>query len=252
MINIDLAGEVYSVVNNWSDLTLKRYIEIQKICDKAPKKLKYVFDLHYNNKGDELKDLDISITEQEKTFPTFYGKIICALSDMPKKQMNRIMAEDREDMFWKYFSKFVMGALIAAVDVEPVENDSFTFELDEGDENYEECKFAFGEYRLPKSKEVMGKKRPFGYLETIQFTEASYLKINMMEFDAGDYSKLANIVSILCLKDGEEYDEDVCLERAKAFKFLTMDIVWDVFFYLYGSTIVCQIYSLQSTQEDPQ
>ena len=31
---------------------------------------------------------------------------------------------------------------------------------------------------------------------------------------------------------GEEYDEDVCLKRAEEFRQLTMDIAWDVFFYL--------------------
>ena len=71
-----------------------------------------------------------------------------------------------------------------------------------------------------------------GYISTIQFTEAADLDLYMRDLDDKNYSVLANIVSIICLKEGEEYDEEVCLKRAEKFKDVTMDIAWDVFFYL--------------------
>ena len=96
----------------------------------------------------------------------------------------------------------------------------------------EDFKFEGETYVLPKKRTVLGEEREMGYISTIQFTEAADLDLYMRDLDDKNYSVLANIVSIICLKEGEQYDEEVCLKRAEKFKDVTMDIAWDVFFYL--------------------
>lgn len=225
MIRLDLYGENFNIKSDWAELTGHEFLEVQKVCHKSPKKFKDILKAQYSGDKERLADLELSTREAEKTFPKFYGDFICALSDIPKSSMKKILKEDRELIFWEYLYKFAMGCLIAPVDVHPMEEDSFEFKS----EKYPQFN---GEYFIPKTKKNIMDEVKMGKISTIQFTESTDLKISMMTLDEETYHKIFNIVAILCLKEDEEYDEDVCLERAEAFRELTMDIVWSVFFYL--------------------
>jgi hypothetical protein len=218
MIKIKVLDEEYDVIDSWSDITLREFIEIQKLCDNAPKKLQKLLGHVYLGQTDEIESMEFSDREQLKTFPKFYGNMLGLVSSIPKKIINQIDFESRQQFFNTYLLKFAIGALYTPVDIPDVTVDSFDFEGDT--------------YVLPKSRNVLGEERPMGYASTVQFTEASDIDIYMRDLDKKDYSVLANIVSILCLKEGEEYDEETCLRRAEKFMELKMDIVWDVFFYL--------------------
>jgi hypothetical protein len=225
MILLTILEENYEVVSGWEELTGHQFLSLQKICDKAPKKLKDVLRMHYDQDEEALKEVELSVNESEKTFPKFYGDFICALSDIPKKVMNKIFKDDREHIFWEHLSKFAIGCLVAPIDVPKVTTERFTFKS----EKYPEFD---GEYILPKSSYVLGETRFMGKISTIQFTESADIRANMIKLGEGDYSAAFNIVSIMCMKEGEEYDDELTSKRAEAFKELTMDIVWDVFFYL--------------------
>lgn len=240
MIKLEFLGKEYEIINEWSELKGEDYLSIQKISDEAPKKFKEMLKAHYFQDQDRLNEIKLSVRESEKTFPKFYGDFICAISNISKDEMKKILKETREHIFWNYAYKFAMGCLIAPVDIEKFELDEFQFVSD----NYPEHN---GTYLLPKSTRTVNDKIKLGRISTIQFTESADLKSSMISLDEGDYHKIFNIVSILCLKEGEEYDEQVSLERAEAFKELTMDIVWDVFFYLASlnsmSKSIMELYS---------
>jgi hypothetical protein len=236
MVTIEYLGKEYDVKSGWDELTIREFVQLQKVVNKAPTKLKEILGLLYQGKQDEVSNMELSTREASKTFPKFYGDMMVACSTISSKDINKAMPSAREEFFKKYLIKFAFGCLIAPVDVPAVDREDFEFD---------------GEvYPLPKSRKVMGKERPMGKISTIQFTEAADLDIAMREYDEGDYSKLANIVSILCTKEGEEYDEDVCLDRAEKFMDLTMDIVWDVFFYLDELWSLSTLHTLQSSLEE--
>jgi hypothetical protein len=44
MIKIKVLDEEYDVIDSWSDITLREFIEIQKLCDNAPKKLQKLIE----------------------------------------------------------------------------------------------------------------------------------------------------------------------------------------------------------------
>ena len=218
MIKIKAQDEEYDLINDWSDMSIAKFLEVQRICDKAPEKLKKLIGHVYFGEKEQIEKMNFSNREQLKTFPKFYGDILEELSNIPNKVLKTMDFETRVVYFNTHLIKFVIGCLYAPVDVPEITTDKFEFE---------------GEtYVLPKSRSVLGNERPMGYISTIQFTESADLDIYMRDLDDKNYSVLPNIVSILCLKEGEEYDEDVCLKRAEEFRQLTMDIAWDVFFYL--------------------
>ena len=85
-------------------------------------------------------------------------------------------------------------------------------------------------YLLPESRISLGEKQPAAYLEAVQFTESADLEYYSKEMEGGKFQAATNIISILCLKDGEQYDEEVSLKRAEQFKGLPMNVCWEVFF----------------------
>jgi len=295
MIKIDVLDEQYDVITEWSELTIEKFVKVQQIVDNAPKKLKDIIGYIYTNDKKELESIELSKNESLKTFPKFYGDMLGVLCDIDRKIINQIDRDSREQFFNVYLIKFAIGCLYAPIDIEPSGLDSFDFEgdtyyfprakkvldkerpmgylstiqfteaadldvymngLDNKPSGLDSFDFEGDTYYFPRAKKVLDKERPMGYLSTIQFTEAADLDVYMNGLDNKDYSVLANICAILCVKDNEEYDEDVMLERAERFKQLPMNIAWDVFFYLgellttYTKTIVP--YSLEKVKLNMQ
>lgn len=232
MVTVKISNVEYNIKDEWDEITLEEFVHLQQICDKAPKKLKDIMHLVLEGKTDEISSVELSDREKVKTFPKFYGDLLVELSDIPKKVVNTIDSVSRETFFYTYLSKVAISCMHHPVDIPEVPRDSFDFVSSDKNLSLEMKELINGKYILPKSKEVLGEDRPLGYISTMQFTESSDLDLYMRGLDKKDYTMISNIVSILCVKEGEEYDEDISLARAKHFKHLTMDIVWDVFFYL--------------------
>ena len=66
---------------------------------------------------------------------------------------------------------------------------------------------------------------------------------------------MANIIAILCRPKDEQYDEAKSLKRAETMSELSMDIVWEIFFYLssayntLGDTLLTYLKELESTKQ---
>lgn len=241
MVTVKILDEEYNIKDEWDEITLQEFVRLQEICDKAPKKLKDIMLLILEGKADEVSEIKLTEREEFKVFPKFYGDILKELSDIPKNVINVIDLDSRRVFFYEYLLKFSISCLYYPMDIPEITKDYFEFKS--------ENEVVNGKYILPKAKKVLGEDRLMGFISTVQFTEASDLDVYMRSLDKKNYSVLANIVSILCVKEGEEYDEDISLKRAEEFKTLTMDVVWDVFFYLSELLNLYGDYILSSSKE---
>ena len=254
MINITIDNNPYKVVEQWSEMTLLKAIELSLIVNSMPPRLKAVYDLM--SQGGEDLDKNIaewsaSITDEEflKLFPLFYGKVIECLTDIPADVIEHVNRSERDVFYKNYCEKFVFGLLYFPVDYQYKSPASFTHNDIE--------------YFLPETKNIMGVEKPFFDRTAIEFTESADLEIYSKQLEAGKWEVAANIISILCRPlvrldveykmELEKYNEETCLQRAEEFKSLTMDIVFEVFFclakHIHLSTQRTVISSLESLVE---
>lgn len=82
------------------------------------------------------------------------------------------------------------------------------------------------------------------------YIEATQLDLNTKYLENGRFDVLPEQMAILCRKDLEEFDEDAIEEKTKAFKKLTMDIVWEFAFFLNkrNKTLMQGILTLKAEQ----
>lgn len=225
MIHLEINGNIYKAFEKWDEITLEKAVEIHALCKKEiPHRLNKLYQaMAFDNNEKELQDVTSQITEKDliKHFPLFYGKVIGLMSDIPQEVIEHLNAGERKAFYDKYCFSFLYGILLAPVNYNYKSIKSFEFE----DKTY----------WLPETKMVMGAERPFFDRTIIEFTEAADLQVLAKDLEGGKYDVAANIVSILCrpkTENGviEKYNELICIERAEAFKKLTMDIVFEVFF----------------------
>ena len=91
--------------------------------------------------------------------------------------------------------------------------------------------FDFEEERYFFPKDNM-KKNTFG-----DYIEATQLDMNVEKLTNGRFDVLPEQMAILCKTMDEEVDLDNIDEKAKKFKNLTMDIVWEFSFFLNRRTV---------------
>ncbi len=226
MVDLIINNKIYQFKTEWEDMTIQEAIDIRRLIDDIPEKLKTVYECYATkrNKKNEaqLEKKLISalskITKEDevKVFPVFYGDIIMALSNIPKSVMKRILWLGRTQFYDKMCIKIVTGLLWEPKKVEPLA--SFEFEGIE--------------YFCPTEKKMLNEVRPMGHAESVEFAESSDLEIFARKIEGGQYSVLTNIISILYRPKGEAYNEDVSLKRAEKFGELDMRIGFGVFFYL--------------------
>ena len=213
MIHITVDKD-YEVRDQWEEITIDEACTLYKLLEEAPK----LKGLYSCKDEEELSEKYGELTNKEhiKDFPKFYGKVICLLSDMSEETAEQILWHDRTAFYTKYLQSLVMGLVHLPIDYKPKNIKDFTFKGDT--------------YLLPKSRILLGEKQPAAYLEAVQFTESADLEYYSKEMEGGKFQAATNIISILCLKDGEQYDEEVSLKRAEQFKELPMNVCWEVFF----------------------
>ena len=266
-------GEVHHerwMYEGWHEIPVKKAEQLYEVCKDMPQQLRQRYELMIQEQTPSVKhkigELEKEITHKQliKEFPVFYGNVICALSTISKKDMKRCFPEWRAVVYREHFSSYVIGILFQAYDYDHKEIKEFTFNHGKYD--------AMGRlkkkgkditYVFPRSREVLDQDRPMGQSSAIEFAEAADLRVFSAELEGGVFSRVANIVSILCrpeitkkisdlteeekdhdvvknaLKEAkgktvtfiEIYDEQTCLDRAEEFDNLTMDVIWEVFFY---------------------
>ena len=252
MIVLSINNNEYKAYEAWKEIPLSLAIEIHKLLfAELPSRLKDIYDIisqpvvtpeQIEERDNELVKWYDSISNEEviKIFPTFYGKVIALLTDIPAEVIEMIDRSQRDMFYKKYCEKFVFGILHYPADYESKNIKSFT---------YKDV-----EYFLPETKEVLGVEKPFFDRTAIEFTECADLEYFSKEMEAGKYEYAANIISIICrpkrnktisetgevvgVQIIEPYNEQTSLLRAKEFVNLTMDVVHGVFFCLQKHIIL--------------
>lgn len=222
---LEINNESFVIIEKWQDMKLDKAIRLHSLCKtEMPKKLEAIYNAStLDDKAKSTTDLIESITNLEYSvdFPTFYGKVISLLSDIPLNVLEKCTAGDRKAIYEKCCYKFVIGVLFEPID--------YTFKQIK---SFEYMKTV---YYLPETKNIQGQPRPFFDRTAIEFTESADLQKYSSELNGGKYEVAANIIAILCRPKNnegvlEKYNEKTCLDRATEFKNLPMDIVFEVFF----------------------
>ena len=210
MVNIEI-DKRYQIPENWSEMPDTMASAIFQV--PIPSKLKEFYDhkMLQNPKEEPV----ISKKDLMKTFPAYYGQVLEKMG-ISAEITPRILATDRIWFYQNYCLKFVLG-LHYWPDYEPKKPE---YIVHNGEKLY-----------FPKSKEVFGNEIPMAYTTAFEWSEAMDLEMAADEFKGGKYEIGRTIASILLRPQGEAYDEDVSLERAKGMN-LNMDTVWEVFFCL--------------------
>lgn len=256
MLVLTINNKDYKAFDNWNQMPLSIAVKLNTlITESLPASIKELYAITAKGGEDvakELSDMAATITDEQliKEFPIFYGKAIAILTTIPEDVINHIGPSDRSLFYKKYCESFVFGILHYAVDYNIEKIKSFTHN---GIELF-----------LPVTKEVMGQERPFFDRSAIEFTESADLEIASKQMAGGKFEMATNIIAILCRpkiqvpENGSEYlepyNEERCLERAKEFTELPMNIVFEVFFcltqHLHLSQQITLISSLKEIVKD--
>jgi len=196
MLVIDINGKQKDIPSDWKEMTLEYYCGIYQILQKYKR-------TEEQDKSDEGKDLTKFFFTQEIKM---YNELFCYMTGMSKENVKKVKTEEIE-------------AVISSLDnileeYKPKGITNFEFE---GDIYYFPMNFfregTFGEY-----------------------IESTQLEMNTEYLKNGRFDILPEQMAILCKSVDEEVDLDNIDDKAKAFKRLTMDIVWEFAFFLNRQT----------------
>lgn len=232
MIRVRVNRAEYLIPSHWHDLTIGQAARLSSL--EMPSGLAEVYREIFN-RGDQSEDehrrkvlrleAEMEPEMRYKAIPKYYRDVVGVLSDIPGEILDKTDINSITHVYMTYFRRFVEGVNFTPDDFTPELIKSFDFE---------------GEtYYLPKSKKVFGEDVPMSDAMALEFTESADLMVHLARMSRErDFSRCANLVSILCRPDGEQYNEDTSLQRAERFKRLTMDVVWNVFFSLIVSSAI--------------
>lgn len=228
MYLLEINNITYRLKQGWHEITINEAIEIMKIINKMPERLREYYDLILKQQTKDVKAKIIkwheliTVEEQKKIFPTFYGKMLYKLSNIPQNVINRVDWQNRTDIFHHKVDN--------SISCESVVIGMLSFPFDYEIQDIKQFEFDKEILLLPLTKFVLNEERPMADEDAIVFTEAADLEIFSEKLAGGLYEYAPNIVSILCRPKGEKYDEEKALKRAEKMGKLTMDIFWEVFF----------------------
>jgi len=228
------------IAQDWGDISLSKCIQLNKVIAEMPKSLIEI----YKEKGEKKENL-LSQAENEgltiKEFPVFYGKVIEILTDIDAKTL---ISEHRTELYHRFLLKFVIDSY-HGFSTDMLMGESFVWGGpvidDKGFYIYEKGDYQLIEketYYFPTSEIKMGTTVPFCSESAEVFTESADLMIAAKKVANNQYDYVKNIVSILCRKKDEIYDENVMLARADLFENLPMSVVWRVFFYIMNASSI--------------
>jgi len=174
----------YNLITNWEDLGYKRCADLDDYIKSLPEWVKMMLMDEEPPEGSPVDPL--------KMFEV-YAKCLEILSDIPYDVLSHVAFMDLLPTF--DFIRALVVSMLGNVYVDLHDIDGFVY-----DNEY---------YALPVSDtDITGAVVPCAEITALEFCEASDLH------QAG-YRYAGNIVSILCHKTGEKYDEKICKERGK-------------------------------------
>lgn len=231
MILVNIGEKEYRIKNEWQDYTLRDAIDVYKAISNAPKTMQ---ELYKATTQEELDEIEITSEEMARAFPKWYGEMITLCSDIPEDVMKKVYTPDRTIIFKSYLDAIVKGLVHYPEDIEMIT----------------EFEWEGVVYKLPESRTILGEEQLGDNTIALQWTEVSDLEYFTQGLEGGKYEFAANIISILCLPEGEEYDEDVSLKRSEMFMDLPMNIVHGVFFSTLDYINKCNQRMIRSLAED--
>ena len=197
MLVLEINGKKKEIPCQWNEMTIDFYCGLYQIINKY----KVTDEQIEDDKGKNLEKF--YFTQETKMYKEIF-------SYMTKVPLNDVEKANMEDVL----------AVINSLDnimteYKPTGVDSFMFEGE---------KYYF----------------PFEFLKTSTFGE--YIEANQLELSTqylknGRFDILPEQMAILCKTMDEEVDLDNIDEKAKKFKNLTMDIVWEFSFFLNKRTM---------------
>ena len=232
MIVLKLNGTTYKAVSDWSDMTISQAAALLSI--RMPDTLKDIYT-QYRNPGNlspeenkkRIEELEVSMSfeDQHKNLPMYFSHVIEALSDIPGDILKKTDINSIKVLYHTYMKQFVEGVHFYPLGYQYHDISSFDFR---------------GEtYYLPVNREIFAEAVPMVDVTALEFCESADLMIHVSTLSTQrEFSRVANIIAILCRPKGEEYNETVSLERAKDFLELPMDLCWNVFFSLITPLII--------------
>jgi hypothetical protein len=235
--------EIYQAPQDWTEVTLKKFIALCNI--EIPEKLRNLWvasasenDEEYNKASDQIK-----YKELEKEFPTYYGKVMKLLTNIPQSVIDLIHGPTREEFFNKHLRYFIYSSFARY----PVFFKDGKTEL--YDPPYKES-FTLNKkvYFLPENLKVYGEEIPMGKEKAITFAEASDIEVALRDMAEGAANRLPMFVAIYCREKGEEYDEEKVMKRADDFLDLPMEEVWRVFFCIFRRLEQFQTFTQESSK----
>lgn len=197
MLVITVNKKEKHIPSQWEEMTIDFYCGLYQIINKY----KRTEEQEENDKGKNLEKFYFS--QETKMYKEIFSYMTeTPLEDVEKANMEDVMAviNSLDNIMQEYKPKGI---------------DSFMFEGE---------KYYF----------------PFEFLKTSTFGE--YIEANQLELSTqylknGRFDILPEQMAILCKTVDEEVDLDNIDEKAKKFKNLTMDIVWEFSFFLNRRTV---------------
>ena len=197
MLVLEINGKKKEIPCQWNEMTIDFYCGLYQIINKY----KVTDEQIEDDKGKTLEKF--YFTQESKRYKEIFSYMTkVPLNDVEKANMEDVMAviNSLDNIMTEY---------------KPTGVDSFMFEGE---------KYYF----------------PFEFLKTSTFGE--YIEANQLELSTqylknGRFDILPEQMAILCKTMDEEVDLDNIDEKAKKFKNLTMDIVWEFSFFLNKRTM---------------
>ena len=197
MLVLEINGKKKEIPCQWNEMTIDFYCGLYQIINKY----KVTDEQIEDDKGKNLEKF--YFTQETKMYKEIFSYMTkVPLNDVEKANMEDVMAviNSLDNIMTEY---------------KPTGVDSFMFEGE---------KYYF----------------PFEFLKTSTFGE--YIEANQLELSTqylknGRFDILPEQMAILCKTMDEEVDLDNIDEKAKKFKNLTMDIVWEFSFFLNRRTV---------------
>ena len=197
MLVLEINGKKKEIPCQWNEMTIDFYCGLYQIINKY----KVTDEQIEDDKGKNLEKF--YFTQETKMYKEIFSYMTkVPLNDVEKANMEDVMAviNSLDNIMTEY---------------KPTGVDSFMFEVE---------KYYF----------------PFEFLKTSTFGE--YIEANQLELSTqylknGRFDILPEQMAILCKTMDEEVDLDNIDEKAKKFKNLTMDIVWEFSFFLNKRTM---------------
>lgn len=217
MIKITINKKTHRLATEWTDITVKQGIAINALT------------LPVDNYKDDAEWVS-------KDTINYMIDVFCICSDIQRKDIQGVSAGDIKAYFLYYLLKFV-------IDLHSIEPISYV------PNNIRSFKFGDKEYFMPESLKVESTVLPMYNTSAVDFVESSNIMSNIAKLEADGLKHMPYIVAIYCRPAGEEYNEQVTLERAKEFMNLPMSVVWEVFFCIQTYTQLYVLNTLNYTNE---